>query len=591
MKDGPPARAREGRAQREPGAASLALWRGLSRARALRWPGRTDLYLAVGVGLVHVIFALLTYTPSPHMGGDNASYLTLGYSLLHRHAYLELWDPAEPPHTKYPPVYPGILAAAMALGARTWTAFKLLSVLFTGVGSAFVYLWAAERRSRIFALAVALLMAGSDSLLWASHWILSEAPFVAFTLCALWAFERAERRGFPAGWTLLGGLATILAYFTRSAGLPLVVAALAWLALRQRWRAAAAFAGAFAVPAALWWVRGQGLAAGAYVSEFWMRNPYLPELGRVDALGLLERFARNTWLYVKEYIPGGLTGLKGFVIVAGGVLLAALALWGWARRARRPAVAELLLPLYLGLIFLWPTVWSGDRFALPVLPVIVFYAGETVVDGARRVGRWGAVGAGALAFLLVALPAGLSLRHEARQSKACIELARREGPFACYSERAREFAAAALWSGAHLPPDAVVLSRKPTIFYVLSGLHSRVFPLTDDPEAFFRAARDAGARYVLIDYLDRLGGLYLIPVVRKAPDAFCYVNGFGNEESQTLLFGILPEEAREPAQVQPGEGYFTLDMVACSPAMLRQTPQALVSSTSSVIPLLAREEP
>ncbi|MBI4539527.1 MAG: glycosyltransferase family 39 protein [Gemmatimonadetes bacterium] len=563
-----------------------------SRWAALRLPPRTGRYFAVGAALVHLVLALLTYNPSPHMGGDNAGYITLGYSILHRGEYRDLWDPAEPPHTKYPPVYPVILAIAMALGAKTWHAFKLVSVLFTSLGALLAYLWAAERRGRGFGLALALLIAGSNSLLWASHWILSEAPFVAFTLCGLWAFERAERQGLAPRWVVLGTFATLLAYFTRSAGLPLVIAMLAWLTVRRRWRSLAATALAFAVPAALWWWWGRQGAGSDYVSEFWMRDPYRPELGRVDALGLLERFTRNMWLYVSEFVPSGLMGHKGMAIASGGVLLTLLAVWGWARRMRRgPGIPEFLLPLYLGLIFLWPTVWSGDRFALPILPLVVLYAGEAVVGAAKRFGRWPTIGAGALAFLVVAVPAGFALPEEVRTSQACLERVRREGPFACYGDRAREFAAAAVWSGAHLPPDAVVFSRKERIFYVLSRLHSRAYPLTDEPEAFYRAAGEVGVRYVLIDYLDRLGGLYLIPVVHKAPQGFCFIRGFGAEDGQTLLFGLVADQARPPAAVESGKGYFTLDMTPCPSQMLRQPPQEPSSSTSSLIPLLAPAEP
>ncbi|MFW5905123.1 MAG: hypothetical protein ACOCUZ_02790, partial [bacterium] len=60
----------------------------------------------------------------PHTGGDNAGYLGLAYSLLERGAYLDLYLPGEPIHTKYPPGFPLLLAGARILGAETWVAFK-----------------------------------------------------------------------------------------------------------------------------------------------------------------------------------------------------------------------------------------------------------------------------------------------------------------------------------------------------------------------------------------------------------------------------------------------------------------------------------
>ena len=57
----------------------------------------------------------LAFSSTPHNGGDNAGYVALAHSLLTRGEYLELWDPAAPPHTKYPPVFPLILAGFIAL--------------------------------------------------------------------------------------------------------------------------------------------------------------------------------------------------------------------------------------------------------------------------------------------------------------------------------------------------------------------------------------------------------------------------------------------------------------------------------------------
>jgi hypothetical protein len=46
---------------------------------------------------------------------------------------------------------------------------------------------------------------------------------------------------------------------------------------------------------------------------------------------------------------------------------------------RRARVADVFLPLYLGLIFIWPAVWSGERLLLPALPLLLFYAAEALV--------------------------------------------------------------------------------------------------------------------------------------------------------------------------------------------------------------------
>ena len=85
----------------------------------IKRPVHPAVILAV-VALVHLAIALPALNPAPHNGGDNAGYLSLAYSLTTGAGYVEAWDPALAPHTKYPPLYPALLAGAMGLGARAW---------------------------------------------------------------------------------------------------------------------------------------------------------------------------------------------------------------------------------------------------------------------------------------------------------------------------------------------------------------------------------------------------------------------------------------------------------------------------------------
>ena len=199
-----------------------------------RWWALFGVVLAVSAGAVWMAF-----NPAPHTGGDNAGYITLAYSLLKNGTYTELFDPAQPPHTKYPPVFPALLAGLMALGARTWTSLKAVSVLSTVGAAVLTYAWAERRVGPWWGAGVGLVLGLASAVIYYSHWVLSDPTFLLFTVTALWALERADEENAGAGWLALGVLSAGLAYFTRSAGLPLVLALLAWLAFRRRFRALA----------------------------------------------------------------------------------------------------------------------------------------------------------------------------------------------------------------------------------------------------------------------------------------------------------------------------------------------------------------
>src|SRR5688572_27570623 len=175
---------------------------------------------------------------------------------MERGTYQELWEPAVRSHTQYPPGWPLVLAGAMTLGIKPWVGFKVLSVLCSAAAVVLSYLWARRVSTPGAALALAAILAISPGVVDLARWELSDVPFWCFTMLALWAFARmagapepgAEpaARGFATGgWgaLALASLAVLLAYVTRSAGVPMVAAAVGWLAWQRRWRALALFAG------------------------------------------------------------------------------------------------------------------------------------------------------------------------------------------------------------------------------------------------------------------------------------------------------------------------------------------------------------
>lgn len=525
------------------------------RRIARRLPATRAAPLLAGVLLLHLVLALLAFDPTPFTGGDNAGYVTLARSLLERRAYLDLYDPAAPPHSQYPPVFPAVLAVALAAGITPWVGLKLLVVGFSLVAVGFTFLWLRRHGWPGTAPWVALLVAVSPGVLEQSHWVLSDVPFWAFTMVALWAFERLG----PDDWRrfAVAVAATVLAYFTRSAGLPLVVAAMLWLALRRHWRQLAVFTLIIAPLATLWWLRARALGGVDYVEQFLMVNPYAPELGRIGPREFLERVIENDRRYIGIHLPALLLGLEGRLLLplSGAILL--LAALGWGGRMRRPGVPELFLPLYAGLLLSWPHVWSGKRFLLPVLPAILAYAGIGLCRVSRRFApRLARVAApaGALLVLAAAAPAV----HEAAVTGVeCTRLYALGERYPCVDQDWRDYFELAEWARRALPDGAVVLSRKPRLFYLISGHPGRVYPFSADPDTFFAAAHDAGARYVVMDYLDLLGLRYLAPVLVRRAASFCVMRSLG--PTRAVLFGILGDST--DVQSPPGESEAKEDAV------------------------------
>jgi hypothetical protein len=320
-----------------------------------------------------------------------------------------------------------------------------------------------------------------------------------------------------------------------------------------------------------------------------MIDPYQPDLGRAGIGDLLARVFENLQGYVLVYIPAGLSPWSGGGLTALGLFVMAAAVVGWAVRIReRATVVELFTPLYFGLILLWPAVWSGDRFALPLYPLMLFYSGEALIRGARRVDLRLPLVVGVVAVGVLLVPSLQSWRQSVSRAAACREVVRQAGPFACYGAGFQQFVSAARWVGENVPEGSAVFTRKPRIFYTLSGLRSRTYPLSADPDLFFSEAREAGVSYVVLDRVDRLGVTYVGAVVQDRPWAFCGLAGVGEGDMRTQVLGIIRDAENPGGEVAPGS---TISLAACPPSMVRVEPRPIPDYSASRLPLLSLPAP
>ncbi len=566
---------------------------------------------------IHVASGLITGSAAIHTGGDNAAYVTLAHSLASQGSYTELWHPEAPPHTMYPPLYPGLLAVLMLLGAKTWGVFKALSLLLTTLATAFCFLWVRRLHDVRVASLVALLFGVAPAVLYYSQWILAEPLFMTVVFASLWLMTPAQRGGanraagdkprgrakaaarrrrarnrrgdatglsgsLPAAELAAGLALVVAAYFTRSAGLPLVAAAAAWLALRRKWTMLGIFAVAFAALAVPWQLR----SGGQYASAFWLVNPYDLDQGTIGLGGLLARVGENLRDYTVQHVPTGLTGLRGAPAAILGVALAGFALAGWLRRIRSgPGVAEVFFLLYAGLIMVWPVVWSGDRFALPLLPLILLYAGEELVRAAARLPRTAPRMAAVAASAVVLIPAGASWLDGAGNAGECRVRVVTGGPFACYGSSVRQMQAMALWTREWLPPGSVVFARKPRLFHAFSGHPSAVYPFTSNTGDLLALADSLGVDHLVLGNWDASGRRYALPAVSANPDRFCLVTELRDGSGSPIsLLAITAPPTEDPAGAAGGgEG------VRTCPNEGSEANLPMASLATMTVPILERE--
>jgi hypothetical protein len=156
--------------------------------------------------IVSIILALLIFNLLPFSGGDNLKYWHLSRS-IRQGEYKSIWLYNTPLHRHYPPFFPLLLATVASYNYAKILIFFLFLTLLLAAGKLFQTLNLPNYTILFFAFSPLLLIY--------SHWVLSEIPFMLFSVLALLFYFRKQ-------WGLMF-LFGLCAYFTRSIGISLMV--------------------------------------------------------------------------------------------------------------------------------------------------------------------------------------------------------------------------------------------------------------------------------------------------------------------------------------------------------------------------------
>ena len=483
-------------------------------------------YFLPALGLCGLLMGIFLFDANLSLTGDNAQFINLGRSLADGHGLSETIEGEPIPHTKYPFGFPLFLAIVHILFPANLIALKSLVVLLYAISIPLIYLLIREFAAPLMALGVSALCLVSPLLLDYSHQVMSEIPFLLFSLLALLLLHRAHESN-----TLLtlafAIIAIIAAYYIRSAGIILIATGIIFFAQHKKWKEAGLIAAGSILLALPWQIRNASLGGNDYINQLLSINPYRPEEGALTFTTLIERIIANLELYGIHIIPH--IFLPSFIEANYfvGLFFSGLILYALIAGLIKRHLLIVYLTCYLGLYILWPQVWSDTRFLVPAIPIL-FYAILTSMDELlhllARALKKTASRTGAVLFFLFILGSNIFATHA---------LSQRIGQL---PPNWNNYFAAAEWIQNNTDPHIKIACRKPYLMNAIANRKASGYAWKT-PDEVIADFEQKNIEIVVIDQIGfRSTPEFLVPAIQAHENRFEIIHIVRNPNTYVLSF-------------------------------------------------------
>lgn len=449
--------------------------------------------------------------------------------------------------------YPLVVAALSFLGLDLFRAGQVIGLL-----SACAAAWCVFRINRrlvgsTLGFLSTLILLGNYAFLVNVYEVGTDMFFFALVAGSIALLLDAERPGWVS--IVASGLLGGWSFATRYNGLflwPATVITLAAILHRElpagrRWRNAGLWSAGFLVAAAPWLLVNAAHTGNPFTNSNWTNVGFsvygqgnwehffyggdrkihsFADVVLLDPVRFVKAMIANTFDHLKRDatellgLPWGLLATAGLLVVA---LYRRGRLWG----------AHLLYGFFF-FITLIP-VFYGTRFSLPMLAfystlAIAPFGWDRLTEAATAIERRFPVRI--FVFLLLWMPGALAASAKTQDPRNSESV--QAGPY--------ETLEAADYLKAHAQ-GLTLLARKPHVAFI-SGMRFAPIPQVDSPAALHRAAREAGARYLLVSGAE----MVLRAGVRPLAEPDARVPGFRRafESAGALVYEVLPDSAAVP---------------------------------------------
>lgn len=473
------------------------------------------------------------------LGGDNADYYILANALASGEGYSYMHMPGLPPANHFPPGYPFLMSLIIRIGFESVIAMKIFNGILLLLSSYLLFHLSFKlTKNKILSIILAVLMLLNSNMLEYSTIMMSEISFVFFTLLSIYLFMLSYERNFnlKSPYLYLMIASTIILFYIRTQGIALFGAFFIYLAFKKQFKPLFIFIALSVIAILPWQMRSAELGGNGYVKQLMRVEPYNNDSKKMEFGDWLDRIGENAVRYVSKEIPNSIfpvmaveyknrqTGENikaptSYWVV--GILIILLGLLGiWSVKEYR----WLFLILYgstFAIYMLWPQVWFGIRFILPMAPITLMFAIFGIYFLLQGIFKPKSPLIESNKFALVfALLCFLQITP----IKALNAKSNRPHPV-----NWANFLKIGEWSKDHLKGEKIVISnRKPGLIYAVSKHKQAGFLYTPDREAMINDFKKNEVTHLIFEQLGfNQTGKFLFPLFQKEPEKFKQIHQFG----------------------------------------------------------------
>ncbi len=439
------------------------------------------------------LFYILLFNPAPFTGGDNADYISLAQGLTKHGKFCAEYLPGTPEEKVRPFGFPLLIAPFSSLS--TLVPMKIEIGLFGISVLLLLFLSFSKTETGLYTV---FIFTFYFPFIKYNSLILSEIPFMFFIYLSLYLMVKKS--------SYLSIVPAIYAYFIRSAGLTIVLSLWIYLLIKKKFKALLIYSFIFLTLAGIWQWRNSRIKGGTettYIEQFLSKNPYAPEMGKVNIQDIIRRIKTNFLYYT--HLKNNKFGLLSLIILF-------IFIYGFYLKLIKKDILAIFLLFYLGLILIWPQQWRDVRFILPVFPLILFH----VFFAIKKLEEKSKISYLSFVFFIASLiffsiSTIKSIPYYLNVKKDYIKGDILSG----YPEPIKKYYTSALWARKNTDKNAIFMARKPSMYWLFSKRQCVIYPFTNNVQKTLKTIEKYKVDYIAYDGIYSTTRAYLLPALKN----------------------------------------------------------------------------